>query len=296
MRKGSNEKQLTGVCQQCNKSFSYYPTSTRTGVKVHCSRACQMAASNARALTTCPTCGKRFEYYKSWPRKFCSRSCSAAVNAKQNLGIEELPPAWCEVCGEQITGNRSREQRFCSLACFGVYLRRTRTGVPRPGLAKERPDLQKRVDKTCPVCGKEFQVKESHAVSRICCSRKCGAKRQEQEGLTAGPKNGNFKGGYLPYYGPNWRAQRRKARQRDGYKCRRCGISEKELGRQLDVHHVKPFREFGVERYHEANRLSNLLSLCNVCHKIVEPRGLEDRPQLGQKAPVSLLSSNVTPQ
>jgi len=45
-----------------------------------------------------------------------------------------------------------------------------------------------------------------------------------------------------------------------------------ELGRSLDVHHIVPFREFGRERYLEANDPGNLVALCNVCHTAREWR------------------------
>jgi DEAD/DEAH box helicase domain-containing protein len=82
-------------------------------------------------------------------------------------------------------------------------------------------------------------------------------------------------------YGPNWAAQRDAARARDGHRCRQCGAPARE-GRQHDVHHVTPFRTFGYrpganERYLEANRLENLITLCPSCHRRVErgrgPRG-----------------------
>lgn len=80
-------------------------------------------------------------------------------------------------------------------------------------------------------------------------------------------------------YGPNWTEQRARARARDGYRCQRCGISEAELGRELDVHHLIPFREFKYDphdparanRYLEANRLENLITLCPACHRQAEP-------------------------
>nr|WP_290665128.1 DEAD/DEAH box helicase [Ardenticatena sp.] len=85
-------------------------------------------------------------------------------------------------------------------------------------------------------------------------------------------------------YGPNWETQRRKARERDGFRCQVCGISERELGRELDVHHKRPFREFGYDptdparanRYLEANALENLISLCPACHRRVEPPYLSE--------------------
>ncbi len=75
-------------------------------------------------------------------------------------------------------------------------------------------------------------------------------------------------------YGPNWAAQREAARQRDGYRCRTCGAPERP-DRQHDVHHLRPFREFGYrpgenQTYLQANALDNLITLCQRCHRRAE--------------------------
>jgi DEAD/DEAH box helicase domain-containing protein len=74
--------------------------------------------------------------------------------------------------------------------------------------------------------------------------------------------------------GPNWAEQRDKARQRDGFRCQHCGAPERPH-RQHDVHHLRPFQEFGYRpgqntRYLEANRLENLITLCASCHRRAE--------------------------
>lgn len=79
-----------------------------------------------------------------------------------------------------------------------------------------------------------------------------------------GEKHPNWRGGYEPYYGPNWHQQRRKTLERDHHICQIC--SAPENGRQHDVHHVIPFKEFGLKRYREANKLENLVTICRVCH------------------------------
>jgi len=262
----------TGICPQCGKEYSYYPSAPKT----YCSRACQKAA--ARVTTTCPHCGKEFWYHKSWPRKYCSIKCSAAVNAIANLGryTEGDPPVEvaCNQCGKLFykvaAEYKKTKNHFCSQRCFGDYLAITQKGIPRPEVAGERPDLQRRVDLVCPMCKRTFRVKQSHGHKRRFCTKSCHAKWQSISGEFSGPNNINFKGGHLPYYGPNWRLQRRKARARDNHTCQRCGITKTELGRELDVHHIIPFRTFGVDRYQEANQLDNLISLCNVCHLITE--------------------------
>ena len=91
------------------------------------------------------------------------------------------------------------------------------------------------------------------------------AARLEQEGLL------NMAGSDR---GPNWEKQRNRARVRDNYRCRHCGIPERS-GRAHHVHHIQPFRTFGYVRgkndqYLEANRLENLVTLCTSCHRRVE--------------------------
>jgi len=74
--------------------------------------------------------------------------------------------------------------------------------------------------------------------------------------------------------GPNWAEQRNQALSRDGHRCRHCGAPERP-DRAHDVHHLQPFRTFGYvrgknDRYMEANRLENLVTLCTSCHRRVE--------------------------
>jgi len=74
--------------------------------------------------------------------------------------------------------------------------------------------------------------------------------------------------------GPDWPRQRDLARKRDRYLCRWCGAPERP-GRQHHVHHVVPFREFHWipgenDNYRQANRLSNLVTLCPSCHRQAE--------------------------
>ena len=68
--------------------------------------------------------------------------------------------------------------------------------------------------------------------------------------------------------GANWEIQSGAARKRDGYTCQECGMTETELGRQLDVHHKIPFRSFKSNV--EANKLEHLISVCPTCHAKLE--------------------------
>ena len=76
--------------------------------------------------------------------------------------------------------------------------------------------------------------------------------------------------------GANWELQALKARTRDGFVCQVCGVSEEELGRQLDVHHKIPYRSFSSNI--EANKLEHLISVCPSCHSKLEAELRQDLP------------------
>ncbi|MGD8554640.1 MAG: DEAD/DEAH box helicase [Anaerolineales bacterium] len=88
--------------------------------------------------------------------------------------------------------------------------------------------------------------------------------RLEEEGVLVAPVD----------YGPSWPQARKAARVRDGRQCRQCGARERE-GRAHDVHHLRPFREFGYvpgenRNDRQANDLDNLITLCPTCHHRAE--------------------------
>lgn len=66
-------------------------------------------------------------------------------------------------------------------------------------------------------------------------------------------------------YGPNWSIVRNLKREASNYCCHDCGIHENEYGKQLSIHHIKPFVSF--DTYQEANQLNNLVALCEPCHR-----------------------------
>jgi hypothetical protein len=100
------------------------------------------------------------------------------------------------------------------------------------------------------------------------CNRACFG--QWKSNNWNGAANPVWQGGHPNYYGPNWLRQSREARRRDGHACQFCGVQESLLRRALDVHHLRPFRLYGLDRCKEANRLANLISLCEQCHTYLE--------------------------
>ena len=89
-------------------------------------------------------------------------------------------------------------------------------------------------------------------------------KQLEAEGVLLSPQS----------YGPSWSQAREGALVRDGHQCRQCGAPER-TGRKHDVHHIRPFREFGFipgenRNDRHANDLDNLITLCPTCHQRAE--------------------------
>lgn len=84
--------------------------------------------------------------------------------------------------------------------------------------------------------------------------------------IGVGPKNPNWVGGNRCYRGPGYNRQRSIAMSRDNYQCQECGIKQNDIDRQLDVHHIIPFKDGGT------NRLDNLVTVCRSCHNKIEPK------------------------
>jgi 5-methylcytosine-specific restriction endonuclease McrA len=83
----------------------------------------------------------------------------------------------------------------------------------------------------------------------------------------AGPNHPQWDGGYNLYRG-NWHRMRRVVRNRDCFRCRKCGMHEDECDTELHVHHIVSLREF--DEPEEANSPSNLVTVCPSCHGQVE--------------------------
>lgn len=80
-----------------------------------------------------------------------------------------------------------------------------------------------------------------------------------------------WEGGALNY-GSGWWKVRRAALDRDDYRCQQCGSDRQAIGRNPDVHHIKPVREFSDPE--DAHKLDNVVSLCRSCHRLVESNQL----------------------
>lgn len=116
----------------------------------------------------------------------------------------------------------------------------------------------------CDMCDKpKWIMPKEYKKAKHFCSRKCDhLYRQtiQQLGVKSKRISGEKK-----YYGENWHRQRNIARELRNFTCEICHISEEKYEKQMSVHHIVPFSFF--KDYLEANMLSNLLVVCEHCHR-----------------------------
>ena len=230
---------------------------------------------------TCERCGVQFEVtagaLAARPSRWCSRDC-ADVGRRRGEGKT------CVRCGKSFylypshVTQPGRTGAYCSRECYGPTIGERVRGVPKSAgqRAKQAAAMRGRVYPerrkppvvvTCLTCGAEAEYtgrRRHFAKVRKFCTTDCWYAY-----LRAHPEAHNwFKGGYEPYYGPNWRHQAKLARERDGHCCRICG--QHQVVPRLDVHHLAPRRSFGRDDFEAMNALENLVTVCKSCHTRLE--------------------------
>jgi 5-methylcytosine-specific restriction endonuclease McrA len=168
----------------------------------------------------------------------------------------------CLTCNKDFWVCPSQESyNYCCKSCYS----KTRIGDKNPffGKTHSKESLIKQSNSKLglnnPMFGKKVPLEVRLKISK--------SKKNKPRFDMVGNKNHMWRGGYEPYYGPNWKEQRRLARLRDNYKCQNCGKVEQL--RELEVHHLKSFKSFN-KNYDKANDLDNLVTLCMTCHRKIE--------------------------
>lgn len=220
---------------------------------------------------TCPTCGRE---------DFASEGGMKRHHALSH--DESLPRGReyeCGHCGSAVRRQPSAVENsesglvFCDPECQYGWMSESRF------LGSSNPQWSGGgVQKECPVCGSSFTVPRSKNGVLVTCGTECKSVRMGESweeinptfslfvGL-AGEDNPAWGGGYEGFsYGAGWDEARRLVRDRDGEECRGCGSD----GPILDTHHIVPFSEFDDPL--EANRPSNLITLCRSCHMEIDGR------------------------
>jgi len=219
---------------------------------------------------TCEWCSEEYEqppaYADQNEHNFCSHDCYSEWLTENNTGEDH--PLWnggdvevsCETCGETLARPKHKienaENHFCSAQCQGKYITKHRSG-------EDSPHFQQ-ITVGCDNCDDDV-TRPPHRILNVentFCSRKCRIEFQ------CGEDHPRWRGGCEQYYGPTWPSQRRKTLERDEYECQDCGMTRDEhyeqWGHDLEVHHKTPIKTFDDTA--EANKLSNLITLCKRCH------------------------------
>jgi len=229
----------------------------------------------AKQTFVCDHCEDEFVDYRcnreGHENIFCSTSCREDFKRKKSTvnWIHE-----CEWCGDDFRRHPSviYNHKFCSTECHHEWQRDNPEELHLWDGGTEIVE--------CSWCGKEIE-RRSHRVEeckRHYCSDECMGNWRSENAV--GEDAFGWRGGYDPYYGPNWDEQRRKALSRDEFECCDCNMGRKEhykvYGKDLEVHHEAPFRTFDdIER---ANQVENLVTLCSQCHT---EREHDDNTKLG---------------
>lgn len=233
---GKRPIKIKGLCRQC------YKNAWQRNKKRECSI---QGCPNTEAAK-----GYCFKHYGRW------RKYGDPLKIKDGR-LEPIPNRGCKVPG-------CEKPHDAKGYCKKHYARWRRYGDPR--IVTRR--LPNPVKMKCLYCGKEYQIPEwqfERGDSKF-CSNQCRNYYFADQGLTLKWRGGKEQ--HEHYYGPDWERQRKKALERDGYMCRKCG--KFSPWKEPNVHHIIPFKEFGIENYKEANEEENLISLCDRCHAWVE--------------------------
>ena len=185
-----------------------------------------------RSPKPCRDCGGD----SSGPGRRC-RSCAYAYRKNKTR-----PPRPCRTCGRTIQPAPSRmgHGKYCSRLCRNA----------------ERLRL---IETTCTRCGGKFQRTQAalKSTKRPFCSQVCS------RAFNRGDRHQGWRGGHDPNRGPKWQKRAETIRERDEYRCIRCGKSQEENGEKLSVDHRIPWRYLPKKL---ANHPDNLVSLCRPCH------------------------------
>lgn len=176
----------------------------------------------------------------------------------------------CDTCGDvfEVQPYRSDTARFCSHDCRAAWQSDAYEGEDGPNYRGGKTEYE------CPSCGQTVEDWDSQTGSNRFCSKSCyGDWLSENHRRENHP---NFVGGMEHYNrtitSDEWETIASNVRERDGHKCRRCGLTQSESRDQfnkiLAVHHKKTVDEFDDPS--KAHDPENFITLCMPCHVKVE--------------------------
>lgn len=264
-------------CNGCGEEFSKPPNLAKNKKEHYCSWECYTLHVNSKIEFACLYCGGKFERNASAKRgrryDFCCPEHWYAWRSKNKESefryMRKGTIVHCANCDAELIRPPSRtdnyEKQFCNMKCQGEWISKNAVGENALRWAGGN------IKVNCAQCGAELE-RPMNAIKRNerhFCDIHCRGDWQSEH--KTGEAHPLWAGGYKNYYGPNWSKQRQAARERDGHVCQECGKTREENGKELDVHHIIPFRKFKYkagenDNYLQANQLDNLTTLCTKCH------------------------------
>jgi len=159
----------------------------------------------------------------------------------------------CITCNKKfsIINNRPLNKVYCSAKCRAYHYNNVKYAKHRR--AKARWRVNNKYTRKCDVCNKEYT-----GAGFKYCSKECLA--EDYKKRYALDKNPAWEGGlsFLPYPITFNSALKESTKQRDGYKCQICGVSQVECLQPMCIHHID---------YDKQNcNISNLVTVCKICH------------------------------
>jgi hypothetical protein len=265
------------ICPICGKQFKSKNCGNGRHKKycsVECFRISIKKPEKKHGIFICESCGKEYSLPRTGkdkyiPENLCSYQCRVNMFYKKDPSKKKTYV--CMWCGKEFVEWTYRNRVFCSHQCMSEYA----AIQPKPNLRKP----QNYVTLNCEWCGKEYTIHKifinrthkngTKTTSRF-CSMECISQYRSE--IMKGENNPQYIDGNSINNldrGENWLSQRRKALKRDFHTCKICGTGYNSDGIIIDVHHIIPYRLFNGD-YKEANKLSNLITLCRKCHAKVE--------------------------
>lgn len=176
----------------------------------------------------------------------------------------------CKTCQGPLPEKRRPGVPYCSPKCAPASRRENRKPETRRKPAARKPPARRaaptrkalRVRCGNPDCAALVTrwVREGQEASPAYCSRRCVARKPAEASAM-------YRGGSERGRGPRWKQLAAAIRERDGYRCRRCGAPA-EHG---PVDHLIPWRMWQLRHLEgspEANDKRNLALLCLDCHGV----------------------------
>jgi hypothetical protein len=217
--------------------------------KKYCSMECRDRFRIEAATLPCPVCLKPF-YRAPGHRKrgpCCSHACAAKNKSgeKSHLWRGGMVVKNCLECHKPFQVKMSESSRVdrCSHSCRGRLISRL---------------LRHDLFDSCRTCKRTIKITKRKVGKRNFCNRACADVAHAS--LMEGQRNGRFvHGNSRNGYPREWDGTVQSTiRERDGYQCLLCGVTQEEHGRTLPVHHIN---------YNKDDiRDGNLATVCRFCH------------------------------